>query len=74
MSKDKYRTDVLFAHSGFFVAMGAIFNITGKYFEYNYCDSAKEADDRAIESDWGVIGNDLETIIEKNPKHELIKG
>lgn len=74
MSKNKYRTDVLFAHSGFFVSMGSIFNIAGKYFEYNYSDSPKEADDRAIENDWGIIGNDLETTIEKNPKCELIKG
>jgi hypothetical protein len=74
MTENKYRTDFLFARSGFFVAMGSIFNIAGKYFEYNYSDTAKEADDRAIESDWGAIGNDLETTVEMNPNHQLTKG
>jgi hypothetical protein len=68
MSKKKYRTDFLTPHSGLFVAMGAILNLRGKYFSYNYSNSANEADCKAIENDWGMVGNDLHNAIKNTPK------
>lgn len=55
----KYRTDYLFTTPSFLIGMGSVLNISGKYFMFNYSPSGQEADARAIESDWGVIGDDI---------------
>lgn len=68
MSKKYYTTDHLFPRTSLLVGMGSIFNIAGSYFKFNTSSSNKEADARAIESDWGVIGLDIEKTIIANPK------
>ncbi len=66
MSKKKYRTDFLFPKSNFWIGMGSIMNVRGSYFEFNYFRTDEEADSKAIEADWGVIGQDLEFVIANN--------
>ena len=39
---------------------GSVFNIAGNYFSYNISESPEIADLRAIESDWGVVGEEIE--------------
>jgi hypothetical protein len=39
--------------------MGSIGNIRGNYYDFNFSESPKEADYKAILSDWGTIGLDL---------------
>ena len=67
MSKKKYRTDILYPKSTFWMGFGSVLNISGKYFEFNYSESAEEADFKAFENDWGVIGDDIKNSIKKNP-------
>jgi hypothetical protein len=64
MNRKNYHTDFLFVTPSFFQGMGTVFNIGGKFFEYNYSDSGLEADERAIESDWGVVGLDIHNSIQ----------
>jgi len=66
--KKYYRTDFLFANVGLLIGIGSIFNVAGGYFEFNYSDSP---DEKAIESDWGVIGNDIEKTVEQNPQEKF---
>jgi hypothetical protein len=61
----KYKTNILFNRPGFIDGVASIFNISGNYFEFNYSEAGEEADRKAIESDWGVIGNDILEATEK---------
>lgn len=55
----KYKTNILFNRPSLIDGIASIFNISGNYYEFNYSESGEEADRKAIESDWGVIGNDI---------------
>lgn len=68
MSKKFYRTDHLFPRTNTIIGAGSIFNIAGNYFSFNYSDSSDEADSKAIESDWGTIGQDLKKIFSTTSK------
>jgi hypothetical protein len=57
----KYRSDFLFVTPSFLVGAGSVLNIAGNYFKFNYSSTDEQADAKAIESDWGVIGIDIET-------------
>jgi len=59
MSKKKYHTDFLFANGDFIIGAGSVLNIAGNYYEFNYSETPKEADKKAIHCDWGVIGQDI---------------
>ncbi len=73
----KYKTNILFHRTSFIDGVASIFNISGNYFEFNYSESGEEADRKAIESDWGVIGNDIfeatEELRKELEKEELIE-
>ncbi len=61
MKKNKsYRSDFLFATPSFVMGAGSVLNIAGNYFSFNYSSSYRQADTKAISSDWGVIGGDIE--------------
>lgn len=55
----KYRTDYLLPKNNFWVGMGSILNLAGSYFDYNYSKTEKEADFKAIMSDWKNVGDDI---------------
>ena len=61
----KYKTNILFPRSSVLIGAGSIFNIAGNYFLFNYSKSDKEADRKAIESDWGMVGDDIRKSINK---------
>lgn len=63
--REKYRTDFLLPKNNFFVGLGSVLNIAGSYFEYNYSKSEKEADCKAIYSDWQNVGDDFRKSKEK---------
>jgi len=52
----KYKTDFLLPKLSVITGLGSIMNITGNYFEFNY---SPNLDKKAIENDWGVVGNDI---------------
>jgi hypothetical protein len=61
MKKNKsYRSDFLFTTPSFLIGAGSVLNIAGNYFSFNYSSSDRQADTKAISSDWGVIGSDIE--------------
>lgn len=55
----RFRTDILFSVPDYLIGAGTILNIAGNYYEFNYSSSGEEADLKAAESDWGVIGQDM---------------
>jgi hypothetical protein len=57
---EKFRTGFLYSDPSFVKGMGTTFNVWGNYYNYNYSDSGMEADNRALASDWNVVGKDLE--------------
>jgi hypothetical protein len=61
----KHKTTILFPRTSTIIGMGSIFNIAGNYFGFNYSASGEEADTKAIESDWAMIGQDIEESINK---------
>lgn len=71
MWKKHYTTDHLFPRTNIVIGMGSIFNIAGNYFNFNTSLSDEEADGKAIESDWGVVGLDIEKAMTNNPLKKL---
>ena len=61
----KYRTAFLFANPAFLTGVGSVLNIAGRHFTFNYSDSDNEADSRALESDWSIIGQDIQNAAHK---------
>ena len=66
-----YSTSFLFPKNSFRIGMGSIFNISGNYYSFTYSESAQEADARAIENDWGVIGQDIKKAVKKTRANTL---
>ena len=64
----KYRTSFLLPKNDFVVGLGSVLNIAGSYFDYNYSKSEKEADYKAMYSDWYNIGEDIRKSKEKFEK------
>lgn len=63
MNKSFYRTDYLFSKNSFLIGMGSILNIFSSYYAFNSSRTEKQADSIAIESDFGVIGKDIYSVI-----------
>ena len=59
------KTDFLLPNNNFVRGWGSVLNLLGSYFEYNYSNSSKEADLKALESDWQNIGEDIRKSVEK---------
>lgn len=62
----RYRTDFLFSLPSFLVGAGSVLNIAGNYFDFSSSD--KDADTKAILSDWGVVGQDIQQALEELEK------
>ncbi len=52
--------------------MGSAFNLTGNYYTFNYSKNAQEADCKALENDWGVVGKDITKVMKANPSSNFI--
>lgn len=55
----KFRTDFLFSTPSFLEGAGSVMNLAGNYYEFNNCDTAREADETAINNDFSMIGQDI---------------
>jgi len=70
MNKKEYNTFHLLKQQGsFLTGVATILNIQGNFFEYNYSKTDKEADAKAMENDWGVIGQDIQKTIKSVSKN-----
>lgn len=66
MTKGKTRkTNRIFSRTSAIIGMGSLLNISGNYFDINYSTSDNDADIKAVESDWYMIGKDIEDAINK---------
>lgn len=63
MKKSFYRTDYLFSKGSFLSGMGSILSIFAPYYTFNGSRSATQADRTALESDFGVIGQDIYSVL-----------
>lgn len=63
MKKSFYRTDYLFPKSSFLIGIGSIFSVFSPYYTFNGSRSEGQADKTAIESDFGVIGQDIYSVL-----------
>jgi hypothetical protein len=63
MSK-KVKTGFLYAQPSFASGAARVLDMWGQFDEYNSSESADEADEKAIASDWLVVGQDLVDAIE----------
>lgn len=61
----KYITDFLFSTPSFLSGAGTVINLAGNFYEFNSSDSGFEADEKAIENDFRMIGQDISDVIEK---------
>lgn len=58
-----YCTSFLFPKTNYLIGAGSIFNIAGNYFDFNYSKSEREADLRALQCDWEMVGSDFNQAI-----------
>jgi len=56
-------TDFLFSKPSFLTGMGTAINLWGNSFDYNYSRTDEDADDRAINCDWKMVGRDLRKVL-----------
>lgn len=49
----------MFPKTSFLIGAGSVLNIAGNYFDFNYSESDKQADYKAIASDWNAVGDDV---------------
>ena len=63
---EKVKTDFLFAQPSFTSGAARVLDLWGMLDDYNFSDTALEADGRAIAADWLVVGQDLSDAIEQN--------
>jgi hypothetical protein len=56
-------TDFLFSKMTALTGLGTIWNLAGNFYCFNVSASEKEADARAIQSDWLMTGQDLRDAI-----------
>ena len=63
MKKSFYRTDFLFPKMDFLIGAGSILDLFASYFTFNSSSSEEKADATAIESDFGVVGEDIRKAI-----------
>ena len=60
-----YKSNFLFAKPSLFSGAARTLDVFATFDEYNSSSSPEEADTRALESDWGVVGQDLTKAVKK---------
>jgi len=55
----------LYARPSFWEGVARVMDIGGTLNEYNYSNEPRQADSRAIQSDWEAVGIDLLTVLEQ---------
>jgi hypothetical protein len=63
--KKRYVTDFLSSTPSFLSGAGTVINLAGNYYEFNVSNSGFEADRKAIENDFRMVGQDICDVIEK---------
>jgi len=60
MKKPKrFRTEYFFVTPSFLLGAGSILSIAGNYFQLIYSKSDYNEDERSLEADWNMVGQDI---------------
>lgn len=70
MGKFNDYTNFLFADPSFLSGWAAVLDVGGTLNVYNESASGREADERALATDWAVVGKDLTDAINEFGKNE----
>jgi hypothetical protein len=62
----KVQSDFLFAQPSFVSGAGRVLDLWGQFDDYNHSETPLEADEKAIASDWLVVGQDVFAAIEQS--------
>jgi hypothetical protein len=66
MKKQKrYSTGFLFSTPSFLSGAATVMNLAGNFYEFNSSESGFEADEKAIENDFCMIGQDFSDVVDK---------
>lgn len=63
MNNTENRTDFLFPKRNFWTGFASVLNIFGDPHMFNTSKSGEEADYKAIQSDWEMVGNDFNDVL-----------
>jgi len=69
-----YTTDFLTSSGSFLIGMGSVLNIGGNYFNYNSSSSPEEADIKALQMDWNMVGQDIVHSTNENSESNELNG
>lgn len=61
----RYSTDFLFSTPSLLSGAGTVINLAGNFYEFNTSERGFEADEKAIENDFRMVGQDIYDMIEK---------
>lgn len=61
----RYSTDFLFSTPTLLSGAGTVINLAGNFYEFNTSERDFEADEKAIENDFRMVGQDIYDMIEK---------
>ncbi len=65
--RNAYSTMFLITQPSMAKGAGTVFNIWGNYYGFNVSETEVAADMRALESDWGMVGEDFKRVVELFP-------
>ncbi|MBK5214965.1 MAG: hypothetical protein JJE55_15060 [Flavobacteriaceae bacterium] len=65
MFETRKRTDFLFPKRNFWTGFSSILDIFGADKKFNTSKSGREADTKAIQNDWEMIGQDFRDVLSK---------
>jgi len=60
----RYSTDFLFSTPSFLSGAGTVINIAGNFYDFNSSISGFEADRKALDNDFRMIGQDICDVVE----------
>lgn len=72
-AKVKYESDFLFSKCNFWRGFGSVLNLPGNYYVFDTSETEKEADQKALTSDWENVGADLKRAKKKFEKENRDK-
>jgi hypothetical protein len=66
-----FRTDFLTATPSALLGAATIFNLAGRFYEFNTSKNGPAADAMALRQDWRMVGQDIYKAVAANPPAKL---
>ncbi len=68
MTNTEKRTDFLFPNRSFWTGFSSVLSIFGNQNKFGTSKSGQEADYKVLKSDWEMIGQDIQSVMNKDYK------